>query len=182
MSKLPGNNVTLFENSFDQPNVIGRLTPILRNASDATIVLGGHLDSVSQMANWLAPGADDDASGTAVMLHVLSILATSGWAKTYSNYPIEGHAYAGEEGGLIGSNNVARAYQTQGRAIRGMLNLEMVGWQPETKGSSTITVLNDPDQSMASHMSSVLKEYIPTADVKNTDCGVGSPFLLESSR
>lgn len=53
-----------------------------------------------------------------------------------------------------------------------MLNLEMVGWQPEKNGSSTITVLVDPDEEMAVYMRDVIGAYIPTSDVRSTTCGV----------
>jgi bacterial leucyl aminopeptidase len=152
--------------------VIGRATPA-HAPSSATILLGGHLDSTSQQASTLAPGADDDASGTAVALHVFSILAASGWISTTSKYPIEVHAYAGEEGGLLGSDALAASYSKANREIRGMLNLEMVGWQPETTGSSTITVLTDPQLSMSDHARAVVKQYVPTATLRSTHCGYG---------
>ncbi|KAG8831712.1 hypothetical protein FRC20_008861 [Serendipita sp. 405] len=173
MSKFTNVSATLFENNFNQPNVISRLSPPGTNTSTATVLLGGHLDSTSQSPSTLAPGADDDASGTAVALHVLSILAKSGWAYTKAKYPIEAHSYAGEEGGLLGSLALARSYKSSGRLIRGMLNLEMVGWQPESTGSSTITVLKDPNSEMSNYMLSVIKAYVPTATVKSTTCGYG---------
>ncbi|CAG8691854.1 15567_t:CDS:2, partial [Acaulospora colombiana] len=141
--------------------------------SRPTILLGGHLDSTSPLAYFRAPGADDDASGTAVMLHVMNILSKSGWIEKNAQYPIEGHAYAGEEGGLLGSQKMARAFKSADRSVRGILNLEMVGWQPEYQGSSTITVLDDPNAGMHDYMLKVIKEYIPSADVRSTTCGYG---------
>jgi Zn-dependent M28 family amino/carboxypeptidase len=46
------------------------------------------------------------------------------------SYAIEAHAYAGEEGGLLGSDALARTYKDQGKEIRGMLEFEMVGEWP----------------------------------------------------
>ncbi|CCA70750.1 related to aminopeptidase [Serendipita indica DSM 11827] len=173
MSKFTNVSATLFENTFNQPNVISTLTPPGTSNTTPIILLGGHLDSTSQSPSTKAPGADDDASGTAVALHVLSILAKSGWAYTKSKYPIVTHAYAGEEGGLLGSAALAKSYKSAGRSIRGMLNLEMVGWQPETTGSSTITVLTDPNADMSNYMLNVIKAYVPTASVRSTKCGYG---------
>jgi Zn-dependent M28 family amino/carboxypeptidase len=79
LEPLPNSTVTFFENSFNQPNVIARLAPPRSDSSTPTILLGGHLDSTSSIPLILAPGADDDASGTAVVMHVISILAKSGW-------------------------------------------------------------------------------------------------------
>lgn len=74
--------VSLFKNNFNQPNVISRLSPLNATDDSPTIVLGGHLDSTSSAPWFKAPGADDDASGTAVMMHVMEILAESGWVQT----------------------------------------------------------------------------------------------------
>lgn len=114
-----------------------------------------------------------DASGTAVILAALRILKANNYNGTYA---IEVHAYAAEEGGLLGSAKVAAAYKAAGKTLRGMLQLEMVGWQPSTstnKGkSSTITVLNDPVTGMNTHMTNVIKAYVPTAERRSVDCGV----------
>ncbi|KAJ7271242.1 hypothetical protein C8J57DRAFT_1321148 [Mycena rebaudengoi] len=172
LASMPGVNVTLFENTFDQPNVIGRLEG--DGSSSQVILLGGHLDSTSQSASTLAPGADDDASGTAVAMHALNILANAGYQ---GKYPIEVHAYAGEEGGLLGSAKLAQSYKNNGVVLRGMLNLEMVGWSPATSSntnkSSTITVLTDPIPAMGTHMTKVIAEYIPTAEQRAVACGYG---------
>ncbi|KAJ7155358.1 hypothetical protein C8R43DRAFT_999481 [Mycena crocata] len=172
LASMPGVNVTLFENTFDQPNVIGRLEG--DGTSSQVILLGGHLDSTSQSATTLAPGADDDASGTAVAMHALNILANAGYK---GKYPIEVHAYAGEEGGLLGSAKLAQSYKNKGVVLRGMLNLEMVGWSPATSSntnkSSTITVLTDPTPGMGTHMTKVIAEYIPTAERRAVACGYG---------
>jgi Zn-dependent M28 family amino/carboxypeptidase len=165
-------HVELFENSFDQPNVIGRIPG--DGSSKEIIVLGGHLDSTSSFPWMKAPGADDDASGVAIILSVLRILTESGWR---GKYAIEAHAYAGEEGGLLGSQKLAAAYKKDNKVLRGFLNLEMVGWQPDTPTnvgkSSTITVLSDPSPEMAAHMSKVVKAYSPTSEARFTECGYG---------
>lgn len=47
------------ENSFAQPNVIGRIEAKSGSASAGIVILGAHLDSTSQTASTKAPGADD---------------------------------------------------------------------------------------------------------------------------
>jgi bacterial leucyl aminopeptidase len=81
---IVNSTVSLVENSFNQPNVVARLNPPKTNESTPTILLGGHLVSKSPLAYFHAPGADDDASGTAVMLLVMSILSKSGWIQKKS--------------------------------------------------------------------------------------------------
>lgn len=65
-----------------------------------------------------------DASGVAVMMAVMRILKANNYTGTYA---IEAHAYAGEEGGLLGSKALAASYKSAGKTVRGMLDFEMVG-------------------------------------------------------
>ncbi|KAF8749795.1 Zn-dependent exopeptidase [Rhizoctonia solani] len=83
----------------------------------------------------------------------------------------------GEEGGLLGSQNLAKQYKAQNKTIRGMLNFEMVGYQPATSTnagkSSTITILSDPVPQMSAHMVQVVQKYVPTAEQRSVECGYG---------
>ncbi|KDQ20979.1 hypothetical protein BOTBODRAFT_101205 [Botryobasidium botryosum FD-172 SS1] len=175
MRAVIGTNgtVSYFENSgFDQPNVVGRIPASGGDDDDdaEVLIIGGHLDSTCGFwcgAEGPAPGADDDASGLSAVLSVLRILAASGWR---GKYAIEGHAYAGEEGGLLGSQNIARKYAASGKKVRGMLNLEMLGTRNRT---STISVMTDPNPKMSAHMSAIVKAYVPTAEMRNVECGYG---------
>ncbi|CAE6425047.1 unnamed protein product [Rhizoctonia solani] len=172
-SWLGSNQTTVVENKFNQPNIVGRIEAKSGDSNAPIIILGAHLDSTSQLP-WVAPGADDDASGLSVVMAVMRILKANDYQGSYA---IEAHAYAGEEGGLLGSDALARTYKDQGKEIRGMLEFEMVGYQPSTptnKGkSSTITVLADPVPSMTSHMLKVVEAYVPTAEIRSVNCGYG---------
>ncbi|CAE6487765.1 unnamed protein product [Rhizoctonia solani] len=172
-SWLGTNQTTVVENKFNQPNIVGRIEAKSGDSNAPIIILGAHLDSTSQFP-WVAPGADDDASGLSVVMAVMRILKANDYQ---GNYAIEAHAYAGEEGGLLGSDALAKAYKDQGKEIRGMLEFEMVGYQPSTptnKGkSSTITVLADPVPDMTSHMLKVVEAYVPTAERRSVNCGYG---------
>jgi bacterial leucyl aminopeptidase len=97
-----------------------------------------------------------------------------------SRYPIEAHAYGGEEGGLLGAQALSESYKQAGREIRGVLNVEMVGWQPESgnNSTSTITVLSDPNAPMSAYMKEVVETYIPTADVRGAFCGVSGGYWV----
>lgn len=55
---------------------------------------------------------------------IMRILKANNYRGTYA---IEAHAYAGEEGGLLGSSTLASAYRLQNKQIRGLLDFEMVG-------------------------------------------------------
>lgn len=79
------------------------------------LVIGAHYDSVSE-----SPGADDNASGTAVMLEVAAVLA-----KRVPEITIEFAAFGAEEDGLAGSYEYVKL--AKGKTIVGMINIDMVG-------------------------------------------------------
>jgi leucyl aminopeptidase len=89
------------------------------------VVLGGHLDSV----NWQyfgdnnnAPGADDNASGSAAILEALRILVADGVPER----TVEFFWYAAEEVGLYGSTEIADKYKTENKDVIAVLQLDMV--------------------------------------------------------
>src|SRR5256712_552332 len=72
-------------------------SPLLR---EVTIILGAHHDHFGVQAGLLFPGADDNASGTAVLLEIARVLATTGRRPKRSLLFL---SFAGEEQGLRGS-------------------------------------------------------------------------------
>jgi leucyl aminopeptidase len=91
---------------------------------DEVLVLGSHIDSV----NWddgtseRAPGADDNASGTATNLEIFRILMQEGIRPERT---IEIHGYAAEEIGLVGSADIAARYKRQGVKVVAMVQHDM---------------------------------------------------------
>lgn len=87
------------------------------------VVLGGHLDSINQ--GWggsdLAPGADDNASGSANLLEALRVLVSKGRPER----SVEFFWYAGEESGLLGSAEIAQNYKAEGKDVVAVLQLDM---------------------------------------------------------
>ena len=81
-------------------------------------ITGGHYDSVPQ-----APGASDNATGTAAVLEIASVLSKNGQAA--------GHCFVlfgAEENGLLGSRYYVSQLDTAAKSrIKAMLNFDMVG-------------------------------------------------------
>ncbi|KAL0564811.1 hypothetical protein V5O48_017228 [Marasmius crinis-equi] len=173
-SWLGSSQVKAVANSFSQPNVVARIEAKSGSASAGIVILGAHLDSTSQTPTTKAPGADDDASGVSVIMAIMRILKANNYQGSYA---IEAHAYAGEEGGLLGSAALAKSYKSAGKTVRGLLDFEMVGYQPDTSTnagkSSTISILSDPNAAMSSHMTKVVAAYVPTAERRSVACGYG---------
>lgn len=107
-------------------NVIARFGP----GSGPLLVIGAHYDSCGD-----TPGADDNASGVAGLIALARALAA-----TPPAHPVELVAYTLEEppffrSDAMGSVRHARALHEQGREVRLMLSLEMIGYFRDTQDS-----------------------------------------------
>ena len=89
------------------------------------ILIGAHYDAVPG-----TPGADDNATGVAVLLELARMFATKP-----ANHPIQLVAFDLEEYGLIGSTAYATKLQQQRQPLRLMISLEMLGYCDATPGS-----------------------------------------------
>ena len=103
-------------------NIIGRASS---NVRSPLIIVGAHLDSVQG-----TPGADDNASGVAVMLEAARTLAQ---AKLRS--PVLFCAFNLEELNMIGSTHFAKKLKAAGAKVDAMISLEMVGYTDNRPGS-----------------------------------------------
>lgn len=101
------------------PNVVAEKPGM--DPAAGIVVIGAHLDSTSPSASTLAPGADDNASGSVAVLTAAELLAPYHFDAT-----IRFVLFTGEEQGLWGSAAYAQSVADQD--IRSMLNLDMVAW------------------------------------------------------
>jgi leucyl aminopeptidase len=84
------------------------------------------LPSTNTVPGRPAPGADDNASGVAVLLAALRVLARAARARGLRR-AVEFHFYAAEEAGWLGSTAVARAYRRAGVAVHAMACVRCAG-------------------------------------------------------
>jgi Zn-dependent M28 family amino/carboxypeptidase len=95
------------------------------NIADDVILIGAHYDSVPS-----TPGADDNASGVAVMLACAEALSV------FDDLPACFVAFNREEDGLIGSTDFVENYIGKGKLrVREAHILEMVGYSSRVRGS-----------------------------------------------
>ncbi|MFF0225475.1 M20/M25/M40 family metallo-hydrolase [Streptomyces sp. NPDC004629] len=97
----------------------GSVTP------ERVYVVSGHYDSRAtdvMDATSDAPGADDDASGVAVVLELARVMAERRPAST-----IVFAAVAGEEQGLCGAAHMAQQFKAAGADLQGMFTNDIVG-------------------------------------------------------
>ena len=112
-----------FTVSFDEFSYVNeRFVNLIARPADMRpgprLILGAHLDTVPG-----SPGADDNASGVAVLLEVARILSEQPLA-----LPIECVAFTLEELGMVASAHYAATLKAARIPVLGMLSLEMVGF------------------------------------------------------
>lgn len=103
--------------------------------SDVVYIACAHYDSVSNDPYNAAPGADDNASGTAAMLEAARVLSPYRFKRT-----LRFVAFAAEEQGLIGSYYYAAEARSAGTNIGGVINLDMIAWDSNDDDAMDIHV------------------------------------------
>ena len=133
-----------------------------------TVVLGGHLDSISsgQPETLRAPGADDDASGVASLTEIIRVLMAGGYKPSRS---IEFIAYAAEEVGLRGSQQIATKYKRAAKPVVGVLQLDMTAYQGDATDLWLFTDFTNVAQN--NFVASLAASYLPALTVGYDRCG-----------
>lgn len=157
----------LTHKAYPQASVM--LTIAGTDLADESIVIGAHLDSIlsfrmSETAR--APGADDDASGVASMTEALRALIAGAYRPRRTIHAI---AYAAEEVGLRGSQEIARQFRQAGKKVAGVLQLDMTNY----KGAANdIVLISDYTNSQQnSFLAQLAGAYLPGLKVAYDKCG-----------
>jgi len=137
--------------------------------SESIAILGSHLDSINGRNNANAPGADDNASGTATNMEVFRVLMEN---KIYPQKTIEFHAYAAEEIGLVGSGEIAQTYKDTGKKVMAMVQFDMNGYSKNGE-RKIFFVSNKTNKSLSKTMGQITDTYVGIDH--------GSQFLLFGS-
>lgn len=130
-------------------NVIGGKRGLVH--PDQIVLLTAHLDS--RAASWPhdpAPGADDNASGSAALMVAADLLSDLNFA-----YTLRLVFFTGEEQGMYGSRDYARDVAEAGEDVLGVLNLDMIAWDARS----------GPDIDLHSHAPSVEDDSDVLADL-----------------
>ena len=88
---------------------------------EKVVIVGAHYDSTT-FSGPAAPGADDNASGTAALLEIARVLTEEGASFRYT---LRFVAFASEEFGLFGSDAYSALLRSQGVEVVAMLNTDM---------------------------------------------------------
>jgi hypothetical protein len=138
-------------------NVIATLTGT--TYPEQYVVLGGHYDSRSNSA--VAPGADDNASGTSGVMEIARILSEYEFERT-----IIFCAFSGEEYGLYGSAAYANRCVNYGMNILGYFNMDMIGYlKPGNTTIKSSLIYPSSAKPLADFYTEVASVYLPDFEI-----------------
>ena len=154
---------------INQPSVI--LTIQGSGLPDEFVILGAHLDSVAPGTGnpfFVAPGADDDASGIAVLSEVVRVAMTTGFRP---HRTVQFMGYAAEEIGLVGSSDIATQYSDDGVNVVAVLQFDMTDYNGSVED---IGILGDhTDSTLSGFVNDLIATYQPALLTTPTTCGYG---------
>ncbi|KAI4521650.1 Zn-dependent exopeptidase [Schizophyllum commune Loenen D] len=161
----PSVNITIrrFAHSFPQKSLVFRLESAANDPK--LIILGAHQDSLNyKLPFYRAPGADDDGSGTVALLQILRTLV--GKASILSFTPpagiaVELHWYAAEEGGLLGSQDVAAEYEREGKEVIGMLQMDGLAVVKHGVEPKIGLFQDEVDKGLLDYVTGLVDAYLP---------------------
>jgi Zn-dependent M28 family amino/carboxypeptidase len=137
VAEQSGGRMTVAKQTFEQPkaarvpaptvitNIVATLKGTQPESAGRTYVVSGHYDSMctSPMdATCDAPGANDDASGTAAVLEMARVMSRYKFDATIIFMTV-----AGEEQGLLGSTYSAEQAKLRGMNIEAMFTNDIIG-------------------------------------------------------
>ncbi len=137
VAEQSGGRMTVEKQTFEQPkaarvleptmitNIVATLKGTQSESAGRTYLVSGHYDSMCTSptnATCDAPGANDDASGTAAVLEMARVMAKYKFDAT-----IIFMAVAGEEQGLLGSTYAAEQAKQKGVDVEAMFTNDIIG-------------------------------------------------------
>lgn len=161
-------SIATYPHNWAQSSVI--VTIEGNEKADEIVIIGGHLDSINQSnpSNGRSPGADDNASGIAVLSEALRAIVQTNYTPQRT---IQIMAFAAEEVGLRGSSDIASSYQSQGKNVVGMVQFDMTG----NNGSlEDIVMMTDyTNNAQNQFLAALLGTYLPQLNYGFDQCGYG---------
>lgn len=135
-----------------------RVRIIGQRAPEDIVVLGSHIDSINGWggANASAPGADDNASGTATNLEIFRVMMAKGLRFERT---VEIHGYSAEEVGLRGSQDIASSYKAEDKKVIAMVQHDMNLYSANRQDKIWL-VSNDTNAELNSQLINLIEQYL----------------------
>lgn len=124
--------------------------------STKLVLLVAHLDSyiTGVSRGSAAPGADDDASGSAAVLEAARILSQYKFKHT-----IRFVLFTGEEQWMVGSSAYARKIASAGAQVLGVFNMDMIGYDGDDNGLFEMWVRPGESEQLADLIVRTIETY-----------------------
>jgi len=130
--KIRLNIENRFEPKYRSQNILGFIEG--KTKPDSSIVFSAHYDHLGLMGKALFPGANDNASGTAMLLNLASYYAKP---ENKPDYTIVFIFFGAEEAGIVGSKYYTENPVFPLEEIKFLINIDLAG-----TGDEGITVVN----------------------------------------
>ena len=157
-----------------KPVELRNVMSVLPGRSPRRIYVTAHYDSLARVGSEFkwdvtdnpAPGANDDGSGTALVIELARVFAQSG---IDFDATLVFLAFAGEEEGLIGAHLHAEKARTEKTPIDAVFNNDIVGGVSGGTGlanTDTVRVFSEgpedsPSRQLARHVRKTAEQYVP---------------------
>lgn len=154
---------------YPQPSIV--LTIMGSELPEEIIVLGGHADSISfdrGEGDKRSPGADDNASGIASITEVIRMLMVN---NIQPKRTIQFMAYAAEEVGLLGSDEIAKRYKMDSKNVIGVMQLDMTLFKG-TSDKDIVLIADETNRKQNEFVSKLIDEYVKVP-WGYSNCGYG---------
>jgi bacterial leucyl aminopeptidase len=150
----PDFSVERIAHKWKQNSVIATIKGAIE--PDEIVILGAHLDSINMANMNAAPGADDDASGIAVISEILRVLRQRDFKPRRT---IQFMAYSAEEVGLKGSKEIAERYASEMKKVVAVLQFDMSGFSGSDKNMYFISDEEYVNKDLTDFLKSLIAEY-----------------------
>jgi len=161
-SSLPGLETSydpfLFAGTRTTRNIVAVL-PGKSNA-DRSVILCAHYDSTSNQPTTNAPGADDNASGTAAVMEIARVLSSYAF-----DFSLKFICFSAEEWGLYGSKHYAQKAKAAGETIIGVVNMDMIGYE-DVPSEDIDIIVNPASDWLGARYLSAAERYAPLPTLK----------------
>ncbi|KAG9103598.1 Leucine aminopeptidase 1 [Ceratobasidium sp. 370] len=181
-------SIAEFPHSWGQNSIILKIKG--SDPSAGSVIISAHQDSTNMWPFLPAPGADDDGSGTVTILEAYRGLIAANFTPVHD---VEFHWYSAEEGGLLGSQAVAKVYQANGANVKAQIQFDMTAWVKRGTKPEVGIITDFVNSELTKFVSDLVDTYlgIPPVETKCgyacsdhaswTKYGYPSAFSIESS-
>lgn len=121
------------------------------------VYICGHFDAISPTPDVCAPGADDNASGTAAVIEAARVMS-----QYLFEYTVKFACFNGEEQGLIGSAAYVADIAAAGEDVIGVYNCDMISYRgTDPAPPDLILYTNSASENLATTLETAVADYLP---------------------